>query len=380
MSGPGTTPAERAAADPTTETEAPGLLGTVGAIARKVQTHGHAHAHDGGVCPSEAAANSVVSESLGISTEFETARPVSVYHAAELGNVAALVELVEERVQAEGATRPAVLGAVEANGLSPWLVAAWRGHTTAMQWMLDQGAATNATSDNAMGASAAHLAVCGGHFETLHFLLERGGGDVHARDKQHCTPLIVASQYGEIMCAHLLLRHGAEAQAADENGDTAMHWVAYKGHYEFVQLLANGTATPPWSDYSQKEQQPLLEAAQGRDMSFNIDLPDKNGQTALHLAASRGSVRVLQRLCDLGSSPSTKDKQGRSPLVAVSEKLSTTDARLRCAIPARPHSLSCATTTPTCSDRLWCTHRVYPYSHVLLLCDCAATISDCAST
>ena len=77
MSGPGKTPAERAAADPTTETEAPGLLGTVGAIARKVQTH--AHAHDGGGCPSEAAAsNNVVSESLGISTEFETPRPVSV--------------------------------------------------------------------------------------------------------------------------------------------------------------------------------------------------------------------------------------------------------------------------------------------------------------
>ena len=331
MSGPGKTPAERAAADPSTESEAPGLLGTVSAIAKPIakraQTavanragHAHAHAHTGGRCSPSVG---------GVGLGAVVARPTTAYQAADLGDVAALVDLVSER-EAEGVERPAILNATETTGLSPWLVAAWRGHTTALQWMLQQGTSTEAVSDNAMGATAAHLAVCGGHFETLHFLLEHGAC-VDARDKQQCTPLIVASQYGEIMCAHLLLRHGADAQAVDENGDTALHWVAYKGHYEFVRLLANGTATPPWSDRIQ-ERQPLLGEARNADGSFNIDLADNQGQTPLHLAASRGSVRVVLRLCDIGASLSVEDNSGRTPVEATKEKLSTKDTRLRCVI------------------------------------------------
>lgn len=327
MSGPGKTPEERAAADPSTESEAPGLLGTVGAIAKRAQqavaNHGHGHAHEGGVCPSSVLQEQLSPDAVG----FSTARSTTVYQAAELGNMADLVDLVDKQ-EAGGVARSVALNTTEPNGLSPWLVAAWRGHTTALRWMLQQGAEIAAISDNAMGATAVHLAICGGYFETLHFLLEQGAG-VDAKDKQQCTPLLVAAQYGEIMCAHLLLRHGADAQAVDENGDTAMHWVAYKGHYEFVRLLAAGTATPPWSD-KLKERQPLLEGGRNHDGSFNIDVADNKGQTPLHLAASRGAVRVVARLCDLGASLSAQDKDGRTPAEATTHSLSTVDYRLRC--------------------------------------------------
>ena len=331
MSGPGKTPAERAAADPSAESEAPGLFGTVSAITKPivkraqlaVTNHtGHGHAHTGGVCSSSAQPSVG-----GVGFVAAVASPTTAYQAADKGDVAALVDLVSGR-EAEGVERSVTLNATEPNGLSPWLVAAWRGHTTALQWMLQQGTSIEAVSENDMGATAAHLAICGGHFETLHFLLEHGAC-VDARDKQQCTPLIVASQYGEIMCAHLLLRHGADAQAVDENGDSALHWVAYKGHYEFVRLLVNGTPAPPWSDRIQ-ERQPLLGESRNADGTFNIDLPDKQGQTPLHLAAVRGSVRVVLRLCDIGANLSAEDNAGRTPVEATKEKLSTQDARFRC--------------------------------------------------
>lgn len=332
MSGPGKTPAERAAADPSTESEAPGLLGTVGAIAKPIAKRaqqavsyhgGHGHAHDGGVCPSSALQGQLSPDAVG----FSSVRSTTVYQAADLGDMVALEDLVGKQ-EAEGVARSAALNATEPNGLSPWLTAAWRGHTIVLRWMLQHGAEIGAVSDNAMGAPAVHLAICGGHFETVHFLLEQRAS-VDARDKQQCTPLLVAAQYGEIMIAHLLLRHGADAQAADENGDTAMHWVAYKGHHEFVRLLAAGTATPPWSDQI-KERQPLLEDARNHDGSFNIDVADNKGQTPLHLAASRGAVRVVARLCDLGASLSVQDKNGRTPVEATTHILSTADYRLRC--------------------------------------------------
>lgn len=81
------------------------------------------------------------------------------------------------------------------------------------------------------------------------------------RDKQQCTPLITAAQYDDVpllcaaparhlhhcSCSHrvgaqhmapnclavgcswLLLRHGADINAIDLNGDSALHWAAYKG-------------------------------------------------------------------------------------------------------------------------------------------------------
>jgi len=48
-------------------------------------------------------------------------------------------------------------------------------------------------------------------------------------DHKGCTPLIVAAQYGQTMLTGYLIGKGAKLFVTDKEGDTALHWAAFKG-------------------------------------------------------------------------------------------------------------------------------------------------------
>ena len=52
------------------------------------------------------------------------------------------------------------------------------------------------------------------------------------------SPLLVASNFGKIEIVRLLIEHGVDLEARDNDGDTAIHLASYKGHIEIVKLLA----------------------------------------------------------------------------------------------------------------------------------------------
>lgn len=52
---------------------------------------------------------------------------------------------------------------------------------------------------------------------------------VNAADFKGLTPLMTASMFGRAATAAFLLGMGAFNHLTDINGDTALHWAAYKG-------------------------------------------------------------------------------------------------------------------------------------------------------
>ena len=73
-----------------------------------------------------------------------------------------------------------------------------------------------------------HWAASDNRLKSLKFLLEHYRQDVNATDANGCTPLIIATQYGHIEAVAYLIKNGADLYAKDYNGDTALHWAAYK--------------------------------------------------------------------------------------------------------------------------------------------------------
>lgn len=67
-------------------------------------------------------------------------------------------------------------------------------------------------------------------------LLQAGVG-VNAADLKGLTPLMTACMYGRTATAAYLLGMNAQNHLTDINGDTALHWAAYKGHVDLMRLL-----------------------------------------------------------------------------------------------------------------------------------------------
>lgn len=96
--------------------------------------------------------------------------------------------------------------------------------------------------------------------------------------------------YGRTATAAYLLGMGAQNGLTDINGDTALHWAAYKGHPDLMKLL----------------------------MYSGVDLQktDNFGSTPLHLACLSGNLMCVRLLCEKNNFDlEPKDKNQKTPLM-----------------------------------------------------------------
>lgn len=59
----------------------------------------------------------------------------------------------------------------------------------------------------------------------------QNGVSIDAIDNKGCSPLIIASQYGQTMLVAFLIGKKANINAIDKEGDNALHWAAFKGSF-----------------------------------------------------------------------------------------------------------------------------------------------------
>ena len=99
---------------------------------------------------------------------------------------------------------------------------------------------------------------------------------------------------------------------ADTNGDTPIHLaLKYKRHRTIIfKLLYNGAG---------------------------IDIPDGNGNTAMHLAAIHGSAVLVDDLLNCGGDPNLTNKEGKKPKeVSKDQKIRSKFENFKRAIPTIP--------------------------------------------
>lgn len=140
-----------------------------------------------------------------------------------------------------------------------------------------------------------HWAASDGKISSIRFLLDHQV-DINALDSNGCSPLIIATQHQQTNAAIWLIKNGADASIGDMNGDTAMHWAAYKGFIELVGVL--------------RFLRPQL----------TVSL-DHFGQTPLHLAAMRDNMAAAQYLAaDAPQDCNIKDRNGAKAIDLAMKK------------------------------------------------------------
>lgn len=126
------------------------------------------------------------------------------------------------------------------------------------------------------------------------------------------TPFMKAATTSDLRMMRLLLDHGADPVLATQNRTTP--WMAAAG-LNWAEISSIGT-----EDESIEALKLMLE--RGADVNAAND----QGETALHGAAQRGADRVVQFLADRGARLDARTKRGRTPLDEAIGQANESDA------------------------------------------------------
>src|SRR5687767_6110655 len=122
----------------------------------------------------------------------------------------------------------------------------------------------------------------------LTLLIAAGGSNLLALQTTS-SPVAEAAMRGDAARVRALLRDGADVNAPQGDGMTALHWSALNGDLDSTNVVLQAGATT----------EPLTRV--GR-------------YTPLHLASSRGHAAVVARLLEAGSKPGVLTETGVQPI------------------------------------------------------------------
>jgi uncharacterized protein len=138
------------------------------------------------------------------------------------------------------------------------------------------------------------------------------------------SPVADAAMKGDTGTVRALLRDGADVNAAQGDGMTALHWAAQRGDVEMAKILvyagANVKATTRLGGYtplllaSREGDAPMLAAL--LDAGADPDAATTTGTTALHFAAASGISGAVTTLLDHGAKIDARENAaGQTPLM-----------------------------------------------------------------
>ena len=192
----------------------------------------------------------------------------------------------------------------------------------AIQLLAQAGADLNAR--NKQRQTPLHIAVSMGHKMAVEILLQ-SGCHTSLQDVEGNTPLhdAISKKREDIM--QLLLQQGADVTIANNNGFNSLHHAALRGNPQAVQVLLENL--PRWWVVDEKKDDgytPLHLAALNNHHEVatlliskggaNVDQQNLNMQTSLHLAVERQHQEIVRLLVNSGANLNLKDKDGDTAL------------------------------------------------------------------
>lgn len=162
-------------------------------------------------------------------------------------------------------------------------------------------------------------------------------------------------QAGNRDAALKMIASGADVNAAQGDGTTALHWAVYKIDADLVRaLLARGAKADVTNSYGSSPLAEAVKVANPRlvemllDAGSNVEAANQEGQTALMLAARTGSLEVAELLVRHGANVNAKEKwRGQTALMWAADARSAELTRFLISQKADVNARALATDWPS---------------------------------
>lgn len=237
--------------------------------------------------------------------------------AAADGNVDILSCLMESGAE---------INACEGDRCTPLMMASARGHVNAVTVLTDRGADVTLKSKD--GKTALHHAVHDGYrvsvsLDEVLSCLIKNGAEVNARDQSGRTPLMEACRHCRANVVTFLIEHGAEVNAHDQSGHTPLMEACSHGEENAVTfLIEHGADVDPQDNY---EETALHHAVYSDCESLKIlsclilkgldvNACESDGRSPLMIASVRGKVNSVAFLLEHGANVNLQNKNGETAL------------------------------------------------------------------
>nr|KAE8924685.1 hypothetical protein PF009_g25089 [Phytophthora fragariae] len=189
---------------------------------------------------------------------------------------------------------------VDVDGFTALMVAAAEGHRDVVRALLRRGADVGVRTHE-LRSTALHFAAKNGDAEIVAALCECDAAVVDCWNVNADTPLIWACIEGRAEAVKVLLRHGADVNMLNQYGASTLLCAAMIGE------------DPEQDEESDKRRAEILTMLLEKNGEL-VNFQDREGSTAMHLAASCGYMECVKTLLTFGADITLRNAIGQTPL------------------------------------------------------------------
>lgn len=212
----------------------------------------------------------------------------------------------------------------EESGIAPLTLAAECGRLDMVHILLRAGVDPN------WGGALTPLeaAALEGHLDVAQTLI-KASADVNRPVADGFTPLITAASSGHLDIVRLLLDAGAEPKVLDDEGESALGAAKKEGHKEVVRLLEEKASNGHRGRRDESPKRRLFRTLEERDpiglkefllsdSQIRLETTNRDGLTALSIAAGSGHLGLVKTLLEAGAE--VDDGGEKAPILAAAEE------------------------------------------------------------
>ncbi|XP_046833340.1 protein phosphatase 1 regulatory subunit 12A isoform X3 [Vespa crabro] len=178
--------------------------------------------------------------------------------------------------------------------------------------LLQKGADIN--TGNVDGLTALHQACIDDDLDMVEFLVEQGA-DINRGDNEGWTPLHATASCGFISIAKYLIEQGCNLAAVNNDGELALDIAEKVEMEDMLQQHINKAGIDCDQARSEEERSMLNDARAWRSGAAGKDsMHPRTGATALHVAAAKGYIKVMNILLQARCDVNAQDFDGWTPL------------------------------------------------------------------